>query len=680
MKHLFLATFLATIYFIAAFSTLSHYGISWDETIHFYRGQAYIQYFLTGKTTYDNLPQTNLQGTNGDPDKVTIPRRSFYQSDLYNGEYFLKNDSGHPPLNGELAALSNFIFYQKLGILGDVQSHHLFNILASTLLVFVVAYFAAEYFGIYVAIISFLALVTYPLFFAESHFNIKDPPQTAFFTAAIWAFVNSLKKGSIFWLVLFYLFLGLALGTKLNALFLPLVLLFYLALRYRDYFFKPGKVFNSIPKKYLTVLVIGPIIPFLIFFISWPYLWQDPVSNTLNIFRYYKEIGTGAHYQPENFFLGGFNTFPWQWILFTTPPLTLILLFLGLVSVWIQRGKKLIGLLLIFWFLMPIMRVSLSSSTIYGGIRQIMEFLPAMVLLAGLGVWQIVEWCKGIKYFEKRIIFLQTLLIVAFIWPILVIVKLHPNENIYFNFLTGGLPGASARNFPSWGNTFGNAYFQGIKWINENAEGGSKLSLIQGTSPNAPVIFLRKDIDFKSGNWSGIERGGEYLMELTFNDSARSFNYAWDYVENFLDPVYELNVEGVPILKIWKNDLEHTKPAAKKNEVEFLGSIQVKKEGRIIVLDMGKIASISRVYLYFDQLTDCQMPKATLVELSRDQSVWFTEKDIIPFRQVKQEENITDGKIEYFIAGKEARYVKFVFENTNACPLNYKSFKVLVLE
>lgn len=676
-KNFLLALILTFIFFVISFLTLGDYGISWDETIHFYRGQAYLHYFLTGETNYAGLPQVNLQGTNGDPQKITIPRRSFYQNDLYNGEYFLKNDSGHPPLNGELAALSNYIFYQKLGFLGDVQSHHLFNILAGSILVFVVVAFAKTYFGFFAALVSFLALTTYPLFWAESHFNIKDPPETAFFATAIWAFINSIQKASLSWLILFWIFLGLALGTKLNILFVPLILIPYLLFYYRKSIFSRKFSLRKIPKIYLGGLILGPMITLGIFLGSWPYLWQKWPENLINILKFYREIGTNTHYQPDNFFILGFNTFPLQWILYTTPPIVLVLIFIGLISVFINKGgPKFIGLLLILWFIVPLLRVSIPDSSIYGGVRQIMEFIPALALLAGLGAWQIVKWCHK-KYV---IIIAQIIIILLFIWPIVILVKLHPNENVYFNNLIGGLFGASERNFPSWGNSFGNAYFQGIKWINKNAEYGSKLSLIQGTSTNAPAIFLRSDIDYKSGNWSGINREGEYLMELTFNDTNRDFNYAWDYVENFLNPVYELKVDGVSILKIWKNDLQHTKKLKQKNEIEFLDSFNVDVKENLIKVNLNKEVSISRIILNFDPLPDCLIPKAAFVETSNDGLNWIREKDPIPFRQIKQKDNMTDNKIEYFVAGKEARYVNFVFENKNACPLNYTSIKILVLE
>lgn len=677
IKKYFLTLGLTFIFFGVSLFTLSDYGISWDETIHFYRGQAYLHYFLTGKLTYDGLPQINLQGTNGDPQKVNIPRRSFYQSDLYNGEYMIKNDSGHPPLNGELSALSNYIFYQKLGILGDVQSHHLFNIIASSLLVFVVISFAKTYLGSFAAIISFLALTTYPLFWAESHFNVKDPPETAFFAAAIWAFINSLQKTSVFWLLLFWIFLGFALGTKFNILFLPFILIPYLLVYYRRFIFSKKFSLKKISKIYIGGLILGPIITIGIFLGSWPYLWQRWPENLVSILKFYREIGTNTHYQPDNFFILGFNTFPWQWILYTTSPLILILFTIGLVAVFINRGgPKMIALLWLLWFIVPLIRVTMPGSSIYGGIRQIMEFLPAMTLLSGFGAWQVIKWCR-----KKRLTLVVRFIIISlFIWPVIIIFKLHPNENVYFNSLIGGLAGANMQNFPSWGNSFGNAYFQGIEWINENAEKGSKLSLIQGTATNAPAIFLRSDIDYKAGNWSGIRRDGEYIMELTFNDSTRDFNYAWDYVENFLIPVYEVKVDGVSILKIWKNDLSHSKKSIKKDEVELLDSFKINVKENLIKVDLNKNVLISRVVLNFNPLSDCLVPKAAYLETSNDGIKWERERDPIPFRQINQIENITDNKIEYFIAGKEVRFVNFVFENKNACPLNYTNIKTFVFE
>src|SRR6266478_8397197 len=132
------------IFFIFSFITLSDYGINWDEPLHFNRGQAYLRFYLTGKKDYLDIPQypklagdSDYMGREGEQDlylnsKISsIPpnssyRRSYYQSDVFNYGYFIKNDGyGHPPTNDILAAVFNNIFYHKLGVLGDIESYHL---------------------------------------------------------------------------------------------------------------------------------------------------------------------------------------------------------------------------------------------------------------------------------------------------------------------------------------------------------------------------------------------------------------------------------------------------------------------------------------------------------------------------------------------------------------------------
>lgn len=693
MKIYVVAAACAFIYFIAAYLTLSDYGISWDETIHFRRGQAYLHYFLTGNLNYQDLPYLDFQGTDGDPVNIPQPRRSFYQNDFHNGEYFLKNDSGHPPLNGELAALTNYIFFQKLGVIDDVSSHHLFNILASAFLVFIVVFFAVENFGIFAGIISFLSLITYPLFWAESHFNIKDPPEAAFFAATIWAFMQSIQKNSIGWIISTFIFFALALGTKLNILFLPAILAPYLLLRYRhNLLYLSSQVLTDL-KKYLLVLVGGLVVVVVIFVGTWPYLWQNWPGNLFQIFEFYRGIGTGASYQPESFFLFGFNTFPLQWILFTTPPLTLAIFILGITAVALNKGgRNFIGVLLILWFLAPVIRVTMPGSVIYGGIRQIMEFLPAMALLSGLGAWQIISWCKKVslaesnkKYFIRVV---QIFLVLSFIWPVSILVKLHPNENVYFNSLIGGLSGARDLNFPSWGNSFGNAYFQGIKWINQNAGKEAKVALLQGTLANAPLIYFRSDIRYIPGDqdsgkknfFSGINREGEYLMELTFNDSGKDFFYIWEYVEKFLVPVYEIKVDDVAILKVWKNDMDHTRPGMKLTPVTFNGLVNITEDSHFLYVDLNRAVLLSSVELDFDLTNDCVPLETGFMETSLDRTDWKKEKDAIPQYQINGTVNLQDRKIIYYLAGREVKYIRFALDSKSSCIFNNPRVRITSLE
>ena len=36
---------MALVFFVISFFTLNNYGVSWDESIHFARGQAYLYYY-----------------------------------------------------------------------------------------------------------------------------------------------------------------------------------------------------------------------------------------------------------------------------------------------------------------------------------------------------------------------------------------------------------------------------------------------------------------------------------------------------------------------------------------------------------------------------------------------------------------------------------------------------------
>lgn len=660
------------IFLLVSLLTLKDYGISWDEPLHFHRGQAYLHYFLTGEKTFKNLK---------------VPA-SYYQADSLSTEWFLQHDGGHPPINDILAAFANFIFYQKLGLLGDIESHHFFNILASTLLVFVVTVFAYQTYGTFAGVISGLLLSLYPLFFAESRFNIKDPPEAAFFALTIWAFWMSLKKGSWKWLLLSVLGFSLALGTKFNILFLPIIIGPYLLVRYfgtlRKGWSQVLANVKDIPRAWLFTLLVSPLIVGAIFFAFWPFLWQDPLGNFLEITKFYKGIGTGYNYQQPSFYFGGFNAYPVFWILVTTPPLILLLTALGIFYTfrhWKEKGA--VCLLWLLWFLVPIARVTVPSTSVYGGVRQIMEYIPAMALLAGLGAKQMVTWLHGYMVKLQKPYSLLTIqllsVLITFAFLIYPIVKLHPNQNVYFNSFIGGLSGAKENNIPYWGNSFGNAYWQAIQWLNENAEPNARLALVQGTALNVPSIMLREDITRWNVYWSGIKREGEYLMELTHNDPIRAYPYAWDYVDKFLEPVYEVKVDGVAIAKVWKNDLEHTKPEMRLREVAYNGRVDSFKEDNVLGASVVDKVLLSRIVITYSEDAGCG-PVSGEVQSSSDGESWYQEPERVPFPQINEKESVDAGRMQYFFPAREARAVRFIADSTNSCILENPQIKIFVLK
>lgn len=663
---------LPVLFFIISLALIGDYGISWDEPIHWHRGQAYLHYFLTGKTTFADLPKIadfspKYEGQELDPNAIPLEKsstkRSYYQHDSLTTEYFLENDSGHPPLNDILAAGTNYVFYQKLQIMGDIASHHLFNILASTLLVFVVVAFGYQTYGLWVGLIAGISLITYPLFFAESQFNIKDPPQTAFFALAIWSFWNSTKRGNWKWLTLSVIATGFAFGMKFNILFLPFILLPFILLKFIPYFKAKSNIVKNIrkiPKLYLLLLILSPCLVAIIFILPWPYLWQDPVHNFLKIFGYYKEIGTGSEAQHAYLGLGPFNIYPLYWILITTPIPTLLLAGFGIIGAFKSWGKhNYAGVLWLAWLVVPILRVTIPGSSIYGGIRQIFEYIPALALLSGLGAALLVTKFK----LYKRLAYL--FIVVLFISNALALIRLHPNQNVYFNSLIGGLKGAQEAHIPYYGNSFGNAYWQAIQWLNQNAKEGEGFGLIQGTGLNIPRIMLRNDLQYWNGYWSGIYRNGEYMMELTHDDPVKAYPYAWDYVEKFLEPVYEVKVEGVALAKIWKNDLENSVARYQKDEIVFQDN-KIIIEDTDLTVELPQEVELTRLALSFKEDASCA-PVAGRIFTSFDGQKWEQEAEPVPFPQISGALSLSEGQMNYFFAGKKAKFVRFSANSNNSC-------------
>lgn len=670
IKLFFLVFFL---FLIPSLLTLPGYGIAWDEPNHFIRGQAYLWFFLTGEKSYESLPSYNELEARSNKN---YHKRSFYQQDGFDYNWQIDNDGDHPVLNDIFASFTNYIFYQKLGVLSEVEAYHIFGVIASAFLVATVFLFGYQTFGPFHGLFSAMFVATYPLFWGESHFNVKDPPQAAFLTIAIYFIWKAFHKRQTKYILWSGVFAGIALSIKFNIVFAPLIIIPWLIFlltrekKQRKFVFSKEFIFSSF---------WASVIALFIFFLHWPFLWQDILTNTQKVLSYYADIGLESNFV-ESVSAGRFNTYPILWISTTTPPLLLVFLFLGfLFLIKKVRGKSAVLLLWTFWLIIPIMRVVFPGTTIYGGIRQIIEFLPAMCLVAGFGATSAIELVgKKFSFLKSSKLSIITLLVVSSIL-ILNLVRLHPNENVYFNCFIGGLSGAVEKGIPSAGSSFGNAYFQGMKWINANLPADSKLALVQVTSLNVPRFIPRADIDYSNDYWSGILRQGEYLMELNYNAEIVIYNYAQEYVKKFLEPLYEVEVDGVPILRVWKNDLEHTKPEMRLEEVIFREPIELSEYENTFQVDLGELVELSRFVVTYSQEKGCA-PVIARVYVSQDGKDWYEEKDPISSPQISKVGGINENQMTYFFAARKARSIKLFANDKESCILRNPKVEILVLK
>ncbi len=665
-----LAVIVGVAYCIIGIATLKDYGINWDEPVHFARGQAYLTYLTTGTTQYENLPPYVIRGivfdAEGNRTKTAPPERvtrSVFQNPTQPPAYWLEDDVGHPPLNGILAAATNRLFYGVLGWLGDIDAYHLFEIFAASILVGVVFLFGYQAFGPVAGWTSALALGTYPLFFSESHFNIKDPVVTLPITLALycaWQAVSS-KKPWLWWLV--GGFSGIGMAIKFNALFIPAIIVCWLVARAvsKRSFKALGRLYN-LPT--LTGVLGGLAVGATFFFASWPYLWTDTYARLNKIFEFYSGIGSGTQFQSEFISASGWNTYPLQWILKTTPEVVLLLSTIGIFAaiVWAIQRKSTAALFLI-WLAIPIVRVSIPGSTIYGGVRQIMEFLPALALLTGVGAHVIVRGIARIPYLEyaRNPWAGAGLATFAFIPAVVSLIALHPNQNVYFNVASGGLQKVVDEKFPAAGNTYGNVFLQGVEWLNVHAEPNSQLALPVSTASSLPVERLRDDIQINDVHFSGALRLDEYVMELAYVGFPPQKTYAVEYLEN-LTPVHTVTVDGVPLLKIWKNDQTHV-PIGQIR----LTPLQLSKVAfDTYVVDLPAPRRVWSIKISGGELCTGTIAGHFSVKDTNGVERRLTENT--PTAQLFMDENRNPRELFFRFAGNEAQQITYVIDDFKDCP------------
>lgn len=547
-----IALIIPVLFLVIGFLTISDYGITWDETAHFMRGEAYFHYFTTGKKDYSDLPDFNEEEylhVSGIKKSFQERQqfRNIYQNDGFDFSFWKDRvEAGHPPLNDIISSLTVEIFYKRLGVLGNVEAHHSIIIILGAFCILTVYLFGSEAYGKLAGLIAALSLSLYPYFLVASHNEVKTGPEMAFFTLTVWSLWKGLKDRNWKWVLISSFFCGCALGTKFNIVFLPFIILPWLLVFLKSLLLRKEKLFSP---PFLISLLLYPLIAFFILYASWPWLWTDPFRRFLEVVGYYKTIGTT-----------GSGIKHWDMILlyrviFRTP---LPVLFLGITGIgyalthfWKEKNKT--SLLVLLWLLVPIMRGIAPGMTVYGDTRQIAEYIPPLCILAGIGAE--VLFLRLRSFLSHYLAGLIILLL--FIPHLFILIDLHPNEDMYFNLLTGGIKGAREKGMIVHGLSFGNTFLQGVKWLNEHAAKNAVCD-VDGLSSAIQPKTLRDDIKLDRC-FSGLERKGEYLLYL-YEDGKINTYTAGLFPEAYLKPVHQIKVQDVPIFNIYKNETAFTYP------------------------------------------------------------------------------------------------------------------------
>jgi len=409
------------------------YGLSWDEPYFYSYGDALGYAYSPANWFGGHFDLNNSYGASGEDHKTRGPAYLLLARNFVYGAEALGADSA------SAWHLVNFLFFQ-LGI------YFLYR-LAKRWMKAPAAFAAA-------------ALFSYqPLLWGHAFINPKDPPFLTFFLASIclgFEMVDMLTDNSLTrrQKIMHIIFPAVLLGITTSIRVLgPLAgLLIFVYLVWKVFQNKDTAQFES-PWIFFIFYVSLAI---LIMLATWPFLWGNPVSRFVDVFRLMSDNPTklsvlfgGVVYRagelPRRYLpvmLATTLTEP-VWILFIVGLFATIWKYLKNKSSRLKniQGDLVSLSLMLFWFVILLAYVLIRRPSMYDGFRHFLFILPPVFIFVGMAFDYILEKINRVQAIENY--WIHAILLVALISPGLVgILRLHPYEYTYYNSFVGGTNGA----------------------------------------------------------------------------------------------------------------------------------------------------------------------------------------------------------------------------------------------
>ncbi len=523
MSRKWIPYILAAMVLISGFASLRQYNVTWDEALgDLFFGQRYFSYFTTFDSRY--------------LDFKADPYPAAFRPDLSMSPFRLRPWE-HYPVASTLATATSRLFSS---VLDPFDGYHAFNLLIAAIFVVVFYRFVDDERASLAATMSVLFLFLSPRIAADLMANVKDFAEMVFFSLTAIVFFRSWQRESVRGILFSGALWGLALGTKANALFLPLIVIAFVLARRR-----PAN------NRLYFVLLGSAAIGGAVFFASWPYLWQDPVHTLRSNFVYLLERKSGT--LPED------AAGPFTMTLFTTPLPFLIAFVVGLIPLVRRlRSRDPFAMFIACWLAIVLGRLALPTAINFDGVRHFLELFPPAAIVAAFGVAWVLSTVRSLARGA-----IAAAIAISMLVPLL---RVHPFETAYWNSIAGGLQGAMARKIPQAGDYWGASYRLGLRWLNANAAPHAILAVPVAEHAVRVVLpyRLRPDIGLAHITTAWSPRVDPQGLELLHRFSAERPVYVmfilrrdWSndlIMESFKDgpPAAAWGIDGAPVLLIFR--------------------------------------------------------------------------------------------------------------------------------
>lgn len=521
-RGVWIGIFLTTLLLIVHTIILDDYGLTWDFHHHFFAGLHHLG-VIPGPKLTDHIPFTM-------PD----PRGTY--------------DLPFGPIMLVTPVTTYLLFFEKLHILSFDNAYHIGIVIVAMLGLLSLFLLLLETEGLAMAIVGFIFLALLPRYFGDLHNNMKDVPQSAAFTFAIWMYWRLLQyrrpRDLLFALVSF----AIAFNMKVNTLFVPIIAfcwtIIVLVTNAKKHLRRP---LSQITKKDITIVGSYFLLSPLAAFVFWMPFWKDPVERLMYLFRFFQD-------NTQNLEILFFGTIyrstinvPWYYsyvyIAITTPIIILAAAIFGIV-ILLKRVtyKNPTASLYLLWFFIPLARYFNPKIGVIDGIRHFEEVVYPLCAIAAIGAVQC--WSIWKKFIHNA--FLQKIPVIITIGYLLVTIFMyHPYQIAYFNELVGGIRGALGKfDIDYWGTSQKEA----IHWLNKYARKNSIVHIVM--APEAAAIYLRPDLLERVN--TQLYGDADYVVVL----NRQSFFYRYYGVIDYMrdkKPVYNVMNQHVPLTLVFDN-------------------------------------------------------------------------------------------------------------------------------
>lgn len=342
---------------------------------------------------------------------------------------------------------------------------------------FISIFFESRSYGI---IAVFLIVLT-PRFFAESFYNIKDISFFSSYLISIYIFYKYLDKRSTMYILLLGIFSALSSAVRILGclfVFLPVCVELTEIIQKKESLEKGA---------YNILLLCCSFFVFLILF--YPASWHNPLIFFVELVKYMGNHPWGGSILYMGQIVSG-HAIPWHylpvWITITTPVPILIFFIYGSYKTMQQsiidiRHKQIsnrtyIYLGAFFVIVFPVIVAIASNSTLYNGWRQFYFIYAAMLVIVMAGIQSFYQtFLIGGK--TRRIAGRVVLaLCVSYALSTAAwMIKNHPFQNVYFNFLAGKTPHALFER-----DYWGLSLRDGVEYITAHDDRGQIILLYEG--------------------------------------------------------------------------------------------------------------------------------------------------------------------------------------------------------